>query len=312
MKLIPSIFLLALALVACGSGGTEKSATSGASADSLTHQPVAELPMPEIPDSLQSPDSRVDYALTHFWDAMDFADPAMAADSALVEQTFSNFISILPYVSDDSRRKAVTMLLDRAARGSDEAYSFIISTAEHYLWEADSPFFSEELYLPFVDYIIACGGDDAAVAEYRREVIMKNRPGSQAPDFKAVSRDSRPVRLSDNGSRPTLLMFYEPDCERCLAAIDILSSDNSLADAVAAGKLRVLAVYVGDNRDLWQSHAATLPDAWEVAIDRPMTIDDQALYDIRATPSFYLIDDRGTILLKDAPLTQITTLLSRL
>ena len=302
MRLIVNIALSALMLVAAACGNKNAAVTE----TTVTQPKMTELPVPQVPDSLTDPADRAAYAVVHFWDAMDFADPAMAADSALVEQSFSNFIALLPYAPDADRRNAVAVLLDRASEASADAYSLLMSTAEHYLWAPESPFFSEELYLPFVDYIIARGGDDAATGEYRRDVIMKNRPGSPAPDCSATGRDGAKVRLSDHGRlTPTLLMFYEPDCDRCHEAIDILAADTALADAVADGRLRFVAVYVGDNVGEWRTHAAGLPEWWRVAIDSDMTIDSRALYDIRATPSFYLLDPDDKILLKDAPLQQI-------
>lgn len=294
------LLLLAVAVTACGSGGRQ----DGDDSTAVTAA-VRELPVPVVPDSLVTPGERAAYAAVHFWDAMDFGNPAMAGDSALVEQSFSNFIALLPYADAHARQRAVTKLLDHAAAGAPGAYSMVMSVADHYLWDAESPFYSEDLYLPFVDYALARDGNDVVSAD-RRAVIMKNRPGSKAPDFAVRTRDGRTVSLRDYGAGvTTLLMFYEPDCDRCHAAIESMTADPALNDAVAAGRLRLLAVYVGDDTGAWAEHAAILPGAWQVAIDSRGRIDSDDLYTIRATPSFYLIDASGTIVLKDAPLQQI-------
>lgn len=295
------MILLLLAVTACGGG------KRGGEADSVPAMTAAvrELPVPVVPDSLVTPGERAAYAAVHFWDAMDFGNPDMAGDSALVEQSFSNFIALLPYADARARQRAVTKLLDHAAAGAPGAYTMVMSVADHYLWDAESPFYSEDLYLPFVDYALARDGNDVVSAD-RRAVIMKNRPGSKAPDFAVSTRDGRTVSLRDHGAGvTTLLMFYEPDCDRCHAAIESMTADPALNDAVAAGRLRVLAVYVGDDTGAWAEHAAILPGAWQVAIDSRGRIDSDDLYTIRATPSFYLIDASGTIVLKDAPLQQI-------
>lgn len=309
MRLVKSTLLTTCLLfaAACGSKYNGKNGAGNALPDSSA---MTELPVPIIPDSLVTPDERAAYIVCHYWDAMDFTDPVMAGDSALVEQSFSNFIALLPYANPNSRQRAVSTLLDHAANGATNAYNLIMSTAEHYLWDPESPYCSEELYLPFVDYALTRNKEDIIYAD-RRDVIMKNCPGSLAPDFKVCDRDgdSISLRIHDAGVT-TLLMFYEPDCDRCHAAIEAMETYPGLNNAIAAGTLRVLAVYIGDNTDAWTKHASTLPRTWQVAIDCKSAIDHDELYTIRATPSFFLIGPADTIILKDSPLAQILSALN--
>ncbi len=309
MRLVKSTLLTTCLLfaAACGSKYNGKNGAGNALPDSSA---MAELPVPIIPDSLVTPDERAAYIVCHYWDAMDFTDPVMAGDSALVEQSFSNFIALLPYADPNSRQRAVSTLLDHAANGATNAYNLIMSTAEHYLWDPESPYCSEELYLPFVDYALTRNKEDIIYAD-RRDVIMKNCPGSLAPDFKIRDRDGDSISLRNHDAGvTTLLMFYEPDCDRCHAAIEAMEAYPGLNNAIAAGTLRVLAVYIGDNTDAWTKHASTLPRTWQVAIDCKSAIDHDELYTIRATPSFYLIDPSDTIILKDSPLSQILSALN--
>lgn len=100
--------------------------------------------------------------------------------------------------------------------------------------------------------------------------------------------------------RRELLMFYEPDCDQCLDAEKRLAESAAFNRLVATGELQMLAVYVGHDRRLWSEHAAKLPASWIVGIDAAMKIDGEDLYHIGATPSFYLIDAEGTVMVKDA------------
>lgn len=304
MRLVKSTLLTTCLLfaTACGSKYNGK---NGAGNTLPASSAMTELPVPIIPDSLVTPDERAAYVVCHYWDAMDFTDPVMAGDSALVEQSFSNFIALLPYADPNNRQQAVSTLLDRAVNSTTDAYNLVMSTAEHYLWDPESPYCSEELYLPFVDYALTRNKEDIVYA-YRRDVIIKNRPGSLAPDFKVRDRNGDNIRLHGHDSgTATLLMFYEPDCDRCNAAIEAMTADPGLNQAIAAGSLRLLAVYIGDNTDAWTKHASTLPQTWQVAIDSQSVIDNDELYTVRATPSFYLIDPSDTVILKDSPLAQI-------
>ena len=84
-----------------------------------------------------------------------------------------------------------------------------------------------------------------------------------------------------------------------------------LGRAIAAGELQMLAVYVGEDRKLWQEHAATLPQEWLVGIDAERAVDRRELYNIGLTPSFYLIDAQGRVQTKDGTLGHVLGLFGR-
>lgn len=84
-----------------------------------------------------------------------------------------------------------------------------------------------------------------------------------------------------------------------------------LGRAIAAGELQMLAVYVGEDRKLWQEHAATLPQEWLVGIDAERVVDRRELYNIGLTPSFYLIDAEGRVQIKDGTLGHVLGLFGR-
>lgn len=106
-------------------------------------------------------------------------------------------------------------------------------------------------------------------------------------------------------------MFYEPDCEHCGSVVEALRNDAVFSRAVGNGDIRMIAAYLGDDYELWREHAAKLPQTWETGIDRKGRIDDGELYVVRATPSIYLIDATGKIVLKDSDLAHLGEALSR-
>lgn len=256
-----------------------------------------ELPLPAVPDSLTQPAERADWLITHFWDAMDFADPAMCADSAMVEQTFANYLSVLPYASASARDAAVKALLDRG-------FETVMPLADDYLFNPASPIFSEALYLPFVSYAIDRRGEDWREAQ--RETAMKNMPGTPAPDIELTLPDGSKASLLDGSGRPVILMFYEPDCPVCHAALDALRRSPAVGTAV-----RLFAVYIPEASGAkpWKQTAAEYPSTWQIGIDADRRIDSQQSYTVRAIPTFYLIDGDGTVRLKDAQLPAVAATL---
>ena len=76
--------------------------------------------MPEVPSSLTKPAERADYLLTRFWDGIDFSGKdSCVRDTAFMEQSFVDFLSVMPHASSDSvRDMAVGNMLSRAASDS--------------------------------------------------------------------------------------------------------------------------------------------------------------------------------------------------
>lgn len=265
---------------------------------------MTELPLPAVPDSITDIPARADYVARHFWDAMDFADSALASDTALVEQSFSNFASILPLTTDSGRRAAVWDLLEAAGSSRPQ----IERLAEYYLYEPESPTYSEDAYACFLEYQLLRSDSTALIASERLENIRKNRVGTPAADFTYTAADGSTHRLlEDSRGAATLLFFYEPGCERCHADARRLSASPALASALAAGTVRVLMAYPGENAEKWRSDLQELPSTWEIGM--APEIDSEEIYIVRATPSYYLISPDGTVLLKDAPLPTLAATL---
>lgn len=97
-------------------------------------------------------------------------------------------------------------------------------------------------------------------------------------------------------SKYYMAMYYEILTE--------MTSDPFLTEAVAKGKVSVLAVYTEGNEEAWRKALPDMPEGWMVATDRQM-VKDHALYDLKAMPSLYLLDGKKKVILKDAPYARI-------
>lgn len=256
------------------------------------------LELPPFPANLHSDAQRDEFLAMHFWDRLDFADTIRSLDSELIDGAFSYYATILHRTPDSVRTAAVDNLLSRAA-SVPSAYMFMLETARAHLYSPDSPVFSEDIYLAVLDFVFA-RGDDSDIDRMIRDDIMRNRPGTPAADFSFATADGGTSSALDSEGRcRTLLVFYDPDCDTCHHLIDRLRKNAALQTAVGASDLRVVLVYIGDDRDLWLRDAASLPDDWTIGIDDCGMVEDADLYVIRNTPSVYLIDRDGTVMLKE-------------
>lgn len=286
---------LALLLFLSAACSGPRSGDAGKTTETVT----ATVPMPQVPDSLKDAVSRAAWLAIHFWDLMDFRDHTRSLDTAFMEQSFANYASVLELTDTLTRRKAVETLLRRSATDG-KVYSFLNDIAYRYLFDPESPVYSEFSYLPFAEYRLAHGEGEPERLRDAIITIRKNQPGSKVPDFSFRNFAGGVSNLLRPGSdAEIMLIFYEPDCERCHSTIDFLRRNGEIADRVSTGNLRIVMIYEGEDIEKWEKHARTLPPEWEAGIDEEGIIDARKLFIIRATPTIYMLKPDGTVTAKD-------------
>ena len=302
--MISSLLLLCFRLFLSLSGGP--ASLSPATPHTVTlcaPDTVPVLPLPAVPATLRTPPARAAYIVRHFWDAMDFSDTLRSRNRDFMEQNFVNCLSLFPIADTTAPAPAVATLVGRAQADAG-ALSLLAETAEKYLYEQDSPLFNEEYYLLFADAFVAAPlpRTKRLRIEAQRTTMRKNRVGTPAADFTFETRDGRRLRLSEAApGRPTLLLFYDPDCDHCMQTIAELSGSPLLNGAVARGDLVVVAVYAGfdgSDRASWLRTLDRLPSAWTVGFDLG-TVYTRDLYVLRNLPALYLLDASRCVILKD-------------
>lgn len=271
-----------------------------------------ELPLPSVPTTLKTPTERANYIINHIWDAMDFRDTLRSHNQAFMEQNFSNFISLFPYAEEQPQRAAVAALLDKAEADS-AAYVLLKNIAEKYLYELSSPMYSEDYYIIFLERYansVILGEHGTLRPRRQLDAARKNRPGTTAADFTYTTRHGDSTTLYQTTAKgDLLLMFYDPDCEHCKEVMGELQANETLSNAIALGKITVLAIYSGDDRDLWKRTASSLPANWTVGYETG-TLQENGSYVLRAMPTLYWLDSNKKVLLKDVPPMQLSHLLS--
>ena len=102
------------------------------------------FPLPSVPDSLVTAESRANYLALHYWDNIDFNDPTIIGNEDISEQGFSNFISIMPYVTQ--KEVAFAEFISKISLKPD-VQDYFMAVAKKYLAESQSPVFNDELYI---------------------------------------------------------------------------------------------------------------------------------------------------------------------
>ena len=267
------------------------------------------FPLPQVPSALNTPGARANYLALHYWDKYDFADNSLIGSKNISEQGFSNFISIMPYVTQ--REEAFEVLVSRMATNR-RMVSYFMALAEKYLSEPLSPVYDEALYLLMLEKVVGC---DAVSARDREEygfdlrMAQKNRIGTKATDFAYLSRDGRRGRLQGvKGYDYVLLFLGDPECDICVRTKEELASSAVIKKMVDEGKLAVLSVCVEGKTEMWEATVA--PKGWIDACDDKMAIYDKQLYEVKGLPVLYLLDGNHNILMKNVQPEQVIRRLS--
>lgn len=272
------------------------------------------FPFPEIPAMLTQPEERKAYLLEHYWDQFNFADTALVNNRGVTEQGFVNQISLL---ADGATPEKVIResLKNWCSRFMPEAQArqAMMQLADDYLYNPNSPFYNEGLYGVYLETMLEVLPEEDARRssfDFKLRLLRRNNVGDKATDFAYYLPDGQKKSLaatSVKGNR-LLLVFYDPECESCHEVLRAMTADASLAEAVKAGRVTVLAVYTEGNQEAWKKGLADMPEGWIIGTDRQQ-VKEEALYDLKAMPSLYLLDGRKRVLLKDAPLGQIRDVL---
>lgn len=266
-----------------------------------------------IPDSITDKASRIDYVITHYWDRFPFADTTLLRPD-VGEQATVNYLALLPYASETARKQGIALWMERTATNS-HAMHYFFNTAEHYLYHPDSPMKNEATFrLVLMQVRNSASEEIRQKAEYYLTLTARNNPGEKASDFQMRILNQPADRLFSLSSllseMPTLLLFYDPNCEKCQQLLLLLRNSSVINEAITKKRLRVIAVDTESDAGQWQQTAEKSPTQWIRATDFGY-IQAHGTYDLRAMPVMYLIDAEGKVILKDADSYQLTTFIQR-
>lgn len=305
------LVLAAAAVLAAGCGPRQGRASDAGAA------PVRDFPMIQIPAMYTEAADRQAYATEHYWDRFFSGGEGYRCDSLTVlgvsrdrlEDNFSTYVSILENQDVRSGSKGMEMLFSKveAAQSADslsnvlEVFSWL---AEHYLYDPNSPFRSEDLYLPYVRGLAESpltDPDQAPSYAFTARMCAMNAIGTPAADFGFKDNAGRSHRLYDIRAGHTLLFFSNPGCEACKEIIEKLRSMQFLPGMISDGRLAVVNVYIDGDIPAWKEYQSFYPREWSNGYDPDGVIRQDLLYHVRAIPSLYVLDADKRVVMKDAP-----------
>ena len=315
MKRYILTFFSIVLLSACGQNKTAK---------------FAPLAFPEVvpPGMMSDSQDRADWLAQNYWNKLADPERTYPCDSTLVsgvrkddvEQRFANWVSVLEMVHHSTALKAVNALCDKALECEKKSpVSNILDTMtelmEKYLYDANSPYRNEDYYGAYVGRLAEWDGISPELRgkyAFQVERTSKNKVGTVAADFRFSDKTGKIRTLHGIKAPMTLLFFSNPGCDACMNIINVLKGEPRIAQLIEDGRLAVLNIYIDEDIAAWRSYMPIYPDQWYNGFDPDLVIRTDDLYDVRAIPSLYLLDENKTVIMKDAPENRLFNALMQL
>lgn len=143
------------------------------------------------------------------------------------------------------------------------------------------------------------------LAEDKKEIAGKfhllhqNDIGNLANDFEFRIPEGKGRKLHDLEADQLLLFFYNPECDACKQMSSALKGSFTISTAVDQGRLKILCVYTDNDLSIWYRHLHEFPPNWIQGRDENEYLHKNGIYDLKAIPTIYLLDQNKKVILKD-------------
>ena len=253
------------------------------------------------------------YLAEHYWDNIPLSDSLSAVGLPAFKESLADYLLLLHTFQPELAKETMTRFLNRKIT-SVPLLIQVGDLLENYLYDPLSPLRNDELYAIFLEYKLTFPNiEDIYLVRtrYQLNIISKNRINQTAEDFTYMTAQSKKTFLSAIKSNYTLLYFYNPDCPYCKDTTAKMKQSNTLKQLKTVRQgLSILAICTEPTKNTWSDYILSLPADWINGYnDKLHTLQ---LYDLRALPSLYLLDENKKVICKDATFEQIETVLAEL
>lgn len=234
---------------------------------------------PSIPASIIESRERTLYLAEHFWEHNDMGDTLLIHHPTVV----FDYVYLLSKLPFNEGRRLMSETANKAV-GYPDTYSYTEYWFEHYLHDSLSPFYNDELFIPFLEGVVDSKIDETKKmrARFLLSRCLMNRVGDKANDFVICSADGENQSLSQISADTLLLWFYQEGCRACSESADYLKNSATAHRAFEKYNITLISIDVKQYPNLAGN-----------------------LYELQYYPVFYLLDKNRHIILKEATLDKI-------
>ena len=226
------------------------------------------------------------------------------ADSGLLRTPLYH-VKVMEYLDKitpmqpDSVIKSVDYILETSASNPETyRYNLVILSNKY---EASNTMGMDKVFVHIVEKYYLTGrapwADEEILGKLQNRIngIKPNLIGSPAPDMILVDTEMQPIFFREIDARFLVLYFYDPDCGHCKKKTPVLQSQyNGLRDK----DVEVMAVNVTRDVEKWKKYITDNNLTFINAADPAVQSNFRYEYDIRSTPTVFILDQNKEIVAK--------------
>jgi peroxiredoxin len=265
------------------------------------------------PKTLQDSLNAYYWSRSHYWDGVDFTDGRLVR-TPIFEKKLKFYLDNYIRPEPDSIIHEFNWMI-AYGRNDQEMFHFLIG---YFVDNYFNPKImgQDKVFLHVYEKYFATNQVDWLNEKQMKQItdrammIMSNQVGEPAADMKLIDTAGKTVSLYETQANFTVVVFWDPDCGKCKEEVPKM---DSLYNTEWKGEnVKVYAVMVAENNIVdWKKFIQKYGRDW---IHVHQTIDMRAeeeknkvpnfhqLYDVRSTPTIYLLDKDKRIIAKNLSL----------
>ena len=256
--------------------------------------------IPSIPDGNSNPKLfKYEYYKNNFWNGIDIADPGLLR-TPLLDAKIMDYLDNVIIQQSDTVIKEVDLLIAKASKNR-EAYRYLLITVIN-KYESSPVIDFDKVFVHLVETYYLTGKADEWTdkktldkLKNRVAMIKPNFLGNNAPHLALWDTLGTEINLSEINAEFTVLYFYDPDCGHCKKKTPVLY--DAYPDLMAKG-VEILAICTGSDEEKWKNFIKKNDLGWINLADLESKTYFKYYYDIRSTPTVYILDQDKKIVLK--------------
>ncbi len=249
-----------------------------------------------------------EYTKEHYFDNIDLTDPRMLRTPILFNKV-NRYVEELQIKHPDTIAQAIDRVLS-AMEPAEETYKYYL--IHFFNTYAQSKIVGmDAVYVHLANKYYATGKapwtDEAQLQKImnRATTLEPLLLGKIAPDLEFQTRDGTKISLHDIESAMTVLYFWDPECGNCKKASTELKKFYLEYKDKEVRIFTVCTRYVDETNMCWEHIDEKELGEWTHTVDPYNRSQFSDIYDVRSTPTIYVLDKDKKIISKRIGVSQL-------
>lgn len=229
------------------------------------------------------------------------------AVSVISEDSLMRFMVTTSFIPIQESKTTLASMIGTLQKDSSR-FTGMVNLLSKPFSDPNSKYRNEDLYIQLLEaqlqspwYIEA----EKGAIRNKLKLAQQNRVGHPVNDFTYITPDGVKKRLYSVQAPYTLLYFHNPECHACKEMKASILASEIITRNTRSGRVKLFAMYFDADQALWRRHLHENPSQWINGRDENEYLWTNKIYDLRAIPTLYLLDEKKTVLLKDGTVPQI-------